>query len=104
MTQVKLGSRDGATWVISTALFDGQMTQVSGGGDDDEGGAGVDLVALGDEEFGDGAGRRGQQLVLHLHRLEDGDERTGLDLGAGRDRELDHLARHRGDERSFVEL
>src|SRR5687768_12235378 len=48
--------------------------------DDREGVAGRDRDALLDRELGDHARLVGGDLVLHLHRLDDGDELALLDL------------------------
>ena len=55
----------------------------------------LDGVARGGADPRDATGSRGTDLVLHLHRLDDGDRLIVGDLVAGRDEQLDHAARHR---------
>src|SRR5438034_1614388 len=50
------------------------------------------------------AGDGGDDVVLHLHRLEHRDHVTEPDLVAWLDRDLDDQALHRGDHRAFGDL
>ena len=59
----------------------------------------VDRVALGDRQLGDLARLVGGDLVLHLHRLDDADQRALLDVGALLDEHLEDVALHRRGER-----
>ena len=52
-----------------------------------------------DRQPGDPPGPVGDDLVLHLHRLDDADHLAGLDLFALGDLDLQHRALHRGDDR-----
>ena len=56
-------------------------------------------AALLDRQLGDLAGLVGGDLVLHLHRLDDADERALLDVGALLDQHLEDVALQRRGER-----
>src|SRR4051812_48876641 len=60
--------------------------------------AGVDGAAFAHFELLDGAGDRGGDLVLHLHRLDDADESALLDGRSLLDRDLQDRALERRDQ------
>ena len=61
--------------------------------------AGRDRLAGLDGEAPDGAGAVRVHLVLHLHRLDDADHPTGLDLVAVGDRDREDRPLHRRNDR-----
>ena len=73
---------------------------VAVGFDDGEHGADVDLLAGLHRQLGDDAGRRGVDLVLHLHRLQPQQRLAALDPIADGDDDAGHGAGHRGEQRA----
>src|SRR3954454_21349385 len=101
----RIGSTSAGSASIISCMAHGGPVRSSGSssgsatGDDGERVAAGHGRSLGDRQLGDGARLVGGDLVLHLHRLDDADQRALLDLGARLDEHLEDVALQRRGER-----
>src|SRR5487761_1262076 len=103
MTRIAISPRLATRTLLKSLLFILQRTLLlfNWSAHSQQGLVGADDLALLDVDLAHATGDRRDDIVLHLHRLEDRDHVAELHLVAGFHRDLDYQSLHRRDHQSL---